>query len=216
MLTLAAVAAACLLAVVGGRKVVQAQGKLTTEDKVEIQNTLARYYRYFDFPDVNPHEMVKDVWTPDGMFVLVGLPPASGQCPVVKADAPIGEWKSASADLIKGTITDKLGIKTCVTEVHGYDELAWRATNSYSHFGGGWRTIARPAYIEPMPWGARATVLAEQFAWDEKGGKWAGGGTYIEDMVKTQAGWRIKKRVWVPDNVIGKWRPAGAAPTTPR
>jgi hypothetical protein len=29
-------------------------------------------------------------------------------------------------------------------------------------------------------------------------------------MVKTPAGWRIKKRIWIPDPVIGKWRPAGA------
>jgi len=155
--------------------------------------------------------LVKSVWTADGMFVDVSSVPASGQCPQLKADSPVGQWKPASLDLVKGTLTDKLGVPVCVGQVTGYEELAWRATNMHNMRGTLWRTMVRIPYIEPIPGGARSVVAAAQFSSDA-GPKWSGSGTYIDDMVKTPAGWRIKKRVWVPDGVVAKWRPAGAPP----
>ena len=34
---------------------------------------------------------------------------------------------------------------------------------------------------------------------------------YEEDYVKTAAGWRMKKRVFTGDAVVGNWRPLGSA-----
>ena len=64
--------------------------------------------------------------TPDAIFVNVTKIPDSGKCND-RTDLPPGEFKAASPELIKGTLSDKLGIKACVSIVKGWEELALRA-----------------------------------------------------------------------------------------
>ena len=55
--------------------------KLTADDRAEILNLYAAYTHYFDFADVDPRDMVKKVWTPDGVFVNVTPIPESDNAP---------------------------------------------------------------------------------------------------------------------------------------
>jgi hypothetical protein len=208
--------AASLLLLAGGARWWTAQAaspRLTAEDRTEILNLYATYTRYFDFADVDPHEFVKKLWTPDAVFVNVTKMPDDGKCPV-KTDVPPGEYRSASPDLLKGTLTDKLGIKACATTVQGWESLALRAVHNHKNNGTAGRTRRSTPYIEATPEGAHGLVTANFWVWDPSGGKWAGGGTYEEDYVKTKDGWRMKKRVFTGDPIVGRWRPAGAPPVT--
>src|SRR5262249_1144405 len=121
--------AASLLLVAGGvtwwTTAQAATTRLTAEDRADILNVYAAYTRYFDFSDVDPREMVKKVWTADGVFVNVTAIPESGKCDD-KTDLPPGEFKPASPDLMKGSLADKLGVKACVSIVKGWEELALR------------------------------------------------------------------------------------------
>jgi hypothetical protein len=217
-LTWSVVVAASLLLIAGAVRwwgtAQAAAPKLTADDRTEILNLYAAYTRYFDFADVDPHEMVKKVWTPDAVFVNVTPIPASGKCPD-KTDLPPGEFRPASPDLMKGSLADKLGIKAfCVATVKGYEDLALRAVRNQKNRGTVWRTRRSTPYIEATPEGAHGFVTANYWAWDSSGGKWYSGGTYEEDYVRTANGWRLKKRVFTGDEVVGKWRPAGAPPAT--
>jgi hypothetical protein len=211
------IAAAGLLLAAGGvtwwTTAQAAVPKLTAEDRAEILNLYGAYTRYFDFSDVDPREFVKKVWTPDAIFVNVTKIPDSGKCNE-RTDLPPGEFKAASPDLIKGTLSDKLGIKACVSIVKGYEELALRAVKAQVTHGTVWRTRRSTPYIEATPEGAHGHVTANYWLWDPSGGKWNSGGTYEEDYVKTKDGWRMKKRVFTGDDVVGRWRPAGAPPVT--
>jgi hypothetical protein len=212
-LLLAAGGLAALAVVAGAVAVTYAQQgavpKITRDDREDIMEVYSAYTRYFDYADVDPHEMVKKVWTSDGMFVNLSTP-KDGQCPQVPGNAPIGQWKTASHDLIKGSIPDKLGVKVCVGQVTGWDEMAWRATNMHNMRGTLWRTMVRMPYLEAVPGGILVTLPAIQYYWEPGGEKMSGSGTYQDLFVKTADGWRIKKRVWTPDSVVGAWRPAGA------
>jgi hypothetical protein len=212
-----AILAASLLVLVGGVKwwtsAQAATPRLTAEDRTDILNVYAAYTRYFDFADVDPREMVRKVWTADGVFVDVTPIPDSGKCPD-KTDLPPGEFKPASPDLMKGTLADKLAVKACVSTVRGYEELALRAVRNQKKYGTVWRTRRSTPYIEATPEGAHGLVTANYWAWDPSGGKWYGSGTYEEDYVRTKDGWRMKKRVFTSDAVVGKWRPVGAPPAT--
>jgi hypothetical protein len=187
--------------------------RLTAEDRTEILNLYATYTRYYDFADVDPREWVKKLWTPDAIFVNVTEIPASGKCPD-KTDLPPGQYRPASRDLIRGTLSDKLGIPACVGVIKGWEDLALRAVRGHRERGTVWRTRRSTPYIEATPEGAHGHVTANYYLWDTSGGHWEGGGTYEEDYVKTNDGWRMKKRVFTGDAVVGRWRPAGAPPAT--
>ena len=211
------VVAASVLLVAGGAgwwaTAQAATPRLTADDRADILNVYAAYTRYFDFADVDPREMVKKVWTADGVFVNVTAIPESGKCDD-KTDLPPGEFKPASPDLMKGSLADKLGVKACVSIVKGWEELALRPVRNQKKYGTVWRTRRSTPYIESTPEGAHGFVTANYWAWDPSGGKWYGSGTYEEDYVKTKDGWRIKKRVFTQDAAVGKWRPAGAPRAT--
>ncbi len=184
-------------------------GGLSLHDREEIMHVMSTYARYFDFPDVNPDEFVKRVWTADAEFVNITPKPASGQCPA-KADNPAGDWKPVSRDLIKGSIPDKLGLTDfCLGVVRGFQDMALRAKRNYNTVGAVHRTRVGNFFIEKTPEGAYVMATANYWDGDPSGGKWTGSGVYEEYMVKTSAGWRIKKRVFTNEGVLVKWKAAG-------
>jgi hypothetical protein len=188
-----------------------AAGGLTLEDRSELLALYATYARYFDFPDVNTDDFVKRVWTPDAEFVNITLKPASGQCPA-KATNPPGDWKPGTRDMIKGSVSDKLGLMdVCIGVIRGYQEMALRAVRNFSTVGAVHRTRVGNIYLEKTPEGAYGLATANYWDGDASpaGGKWNGSGVYEEYFVKTGDGWRIKKRVFTGDTVLVPWKLSG-------
>jgi hypothetical protein len=70
------------------------------------------------------------------------------------------------------------------------------------------RQLVYNIYIQPRPggeaWGHAPTLMRPEGV---TSGKTWFGGLYEDSFVKTASGWRIKKRIWYSDEVIGAWRP---------
>src|SRR5262249_24484249 len=95
----------------------------------------------------------------------------------------------------------------CVATLTGWKALADDRLANRKRSGELDRQFAFNIYIQPAP-GGEASGHAPTLMRPEgpNAGKWFGG-SFEDTFGKTANGWRIKKRIWYSDEVIGAWRP---------
>jgi hypothetical protein len=177
---------------------------LTAEDYWAIYQLYGEYERWLQVGEGAPDGSIRaqEVFAPDGMFVLVTPAVAGKPCSV-----PASSWKAGDRDLIRDTIVDHIGASSCIATLTGLKALGEERLLRGKRPGVLSRQFVYNIYIQPAP-GGQASGHAPTMMRPEAGtaAKWLGG-LYEDIFEKTSNGWRIKKRVWHSDEVIGAWRP---------
>jgi hypothetical protein len=177
---------------------------LTAQDYWSIHQLYGEYTRWLEYGADTPNGTVRaeDVFAPDGMFVMVTPTVAGKPCAV-----PAPAWKAGGRDVIRGTIVDRIGANACIATLTGSKALAEERLSNRKGSTALTRQLVFNIYIQPAPGGGASghapALMRPENATDKK---WFGG-VYEDEFVKTSNGWRIKKRVWFSDEVIGAWRP---------
>lgn len=169
---------------------------LTPKDYIEIEQLYMAYTHAIDFGQPDGRDYA-EVFTPDGVFVLVIpnplSPQASPRCPT---GAP---WHVGDPATIAGSVPDKVGLDVCIATLTGSDDLASMAKGFHQVNGTSSRHVYTNLRITPTTEGARGFVYFNQLDVRTRPPTNTVSGIYEDTLVKTADGWRFKKRVHTHD-----------------